>query len=227
MSIMEKIMTAVRGSARELGEAVVDSQSMRIFEQELYESKENLAAAKESLTEIMASKMATERKIEVGKKEISEHEGYAKTALEKGEEALALEIAGKISQLEGNLNQLNEDLSHYEKSIEVLKTQIGNAEKSLNTHERDLNIVKTRESVQKASVSVSHTLKENHLSADKAGETLEKIKEKQQHHADKVAAAEELANEATSADLEAKLKASGIKKDPNSAEAILARIKGE
>ncbi|MCW8877036.1 MAG: PspA/IM30 family protein [Kangiellaceae bacterium] len=226
MSIMQKIMTAVRGSARELGEAVVDSQSMRIFEQELFESKENLAAAKDSLTEIMASKMATERKIDSCKNEITEHESYAKKALEKGEESLALEIAGKVGGLEENLNQLKEDLSHYEKSIEVLKTQIANAEKSLTTHERDLNIVKTRESVQKASVSVSHTIKENNLSVDKAGETLEKIKEKQQHHADKVAAAEELAKEESSVDLDEKLKASGIKKDLNSAEAVLARIKG-
>ena len=35
MSVFKKIMTALRGGAREAGEAIVDANGIRIFEQEI------------------------------------------------------------------------------------------------------------------------------------------------------------------------------------------------
>ena len=35
MSILKKLFTAVRGGAREAGEAIVDANGIRIFEQEI------------------------------------------------------------------------------------------------------------------------------------------------------------------------------------------------
>ena len=57
MSIFKKLFTAVRGGATEVGEAIVDSQAIRILEQELRDSKTALNDAKTNLTAIMAEKM--------------------------------------------------------------------------------------------------------------------------------------------------------------------------
>ena len=42
MSIFKKIITAVRGGATEAGEAIVDANSTRIFEQEIRDSEKHI-----------------------------------------------------------------------------------------------------------------------------------------------------------------------------------------
>ena len=100
MSVLKKIMTAVRGGAREVGELIVDSNGTRIFEQEIKDAETHLRKAKQDLTDVMAKQMQAGRKVESLKNEITEHEGYVTQALEKSNEDLALEIAEKIAQLE-------------------------------------------------------------------------------------------------------------------------------
>ena len=100
MSVLKKIITAVRGGAREVGEFVVDANGTRIFEQEIKDAETHLRKAKQDLTDVMAKQMQAGRKVASIKNEISEHEGYAGQALDKNNEELALEIAEKIAQLE-------------------------------------------------------------------------------------------------------------------------------
>lgn len=225
MNIISKLLTAIRGGAREVGEAVVDTQSMRIFEQEIQDSKENLAEAKHGLTEIVAKKMSAERKLNDMKSQISENEGYVVKALEKNDETLALEIAEKIAKLEAKAGSLSGDLASYEKNVEVLKTQIQEAEKIIADHERELAMVKTRESVQQATKSVTQTISTNESAIGSARDSLERIKEKQQNEQDKLDAGIQLRKDMDGDDLDKKLKSSGIKTEKHSAESVLARLK--
>ena len=101
MSILKKIFTAVRGGAREVGEAIVDANAIRILEQEITDARNSLGKARENLTEVMAKEMQTKREISTLSQKITEHEDYASQAMEKGDEALAIEIAQKIVELEG------------------------------------------------------------------------------------------------------------------------------
>jgi len=227
MNIITKLLTAIRGGAREIGEAVVDTQSLRIFEQEIHDSKENLAQAKDGLTEIVAKKMAAERRLNEVKKEIAENEGYAVKALEQDNEALALEVAGKIAKLEAKAATEEADLKSYETNAEVLKSQIQEAEKIIADHERELAMVKTRDSVQQATKSVTQTITANESSIGSARESLERIKQKQQAEEDKLNAGIALKKEMEGDDLDKKLKESGIKQESNSAEAVLARLKAK
>ena len=105
MSVLKKIITAVRGGAREVGEFVVDANGTRIFEQEIKDAETHLRKAKQDLTDVMAKQMQAGRKVASTKNEISEHEDYAGQALEKNNEELALEIAEKIAQLEIDLGE--------------------------------------------------------------------------------------------------------------------------
>lgn len=227
MNILNKLLTAIRGSARELGEAVVDTQSMRIFEQEIEDSKASLAEAKEGLTEIVAKKMATERRLNETKANISENEGYALKALERNDEALALEVAEKIAKLESKEGTLTSELDSYDKNVELLKSQIQEAEKIIAEHERELAMVKTRESVHQATKSVTQTVTANESSIGSARESLERIKQKQQTEQDKLEAGIQLKKELDGDDLENKLKESGIKQEAHSAESVLARLKNK
>lgn len=227
MNIINKLLTAIKGGAREIGEAVVDTQSMRIFEQEIEDSKASLEEAKEGLTEIVAKKMATERKLAELKSEIEENEGYALKALEKSDEALALQVAEKIAKLESKRDETDAELNSYSKNVELLKAQIQEAEKIIAEHERELSMVKTRESVHQATKSVTQTVTANESSIGSARESLERIKQKQQAEQDKLEAGIALRKEMEGDDLDAKLKESGIKHEKHSAEDVLARLKSK
>ena len=63
MSIMNKLFTAVRGAFTEAGEAAVDSQAMRILDQEMKDAKKHLDEAKENLAKVMAEQMGVEREV--------------------------------------------------------------------------------------------------------------------------------------------------------------------
>ena len=227
MNVVKKILTSIRGGARELGEAVVDTQALRIFEQEIEDSKESLAEAKEGLTEIVANKMATERKLAELKSKIAENEDYAVKALEKSDEKLALEVAGKIAKLEASAEEVNAELDDYNQNVTILKSQIQEAEKIIAEHERELSMVKARESVQQATKSVTQTVTANDSSIGSARESLERIKKKQEGEQDKLNAGIQLRGELKGDDLDKKLKAAGIKKEMHSAEDVLARLKAK
>ena len=121
MSILKKLFTAVRGGAREAGQAIVDANGIRIFEQEIADAQNALQRAKKSLTEVMAKEMQTKRKISALDASIAEHEAYAGQALEKGNEPLALEIAEKISKSLANITLI---VSTFQKPNHALRFPI-------------------------------------------------------------------------------------------------------
>jgi phage shock protein A len=224
MNILMKLMTAIRGGAREAGEAIIDANAIRILEQEIVDAKNNLAKGRVSLTEVMAKEMQTKRQISSIQNNITEHEGFAKEALEKNNEQLALDIAGKISEFESALVEQEIILSGFSGHVSTLKSQIKQAEKTIAENERQLLMVKTTESVQKATMSVTDNISANNSSMSSARESLERIKKKQQDRVDQIAAGEALQQE-MSDDLSAKMKASGIGPQESSAASVLERLK--
>lgn len=227
MSIIRKIVTAIRGGARELGEAVVDSNSMRILEQEIADQENAIEKAKDSLTDVMADRAKTARTITSLEQKITEHEGFATQALEKSDEGLALEIAQKIAEFEQEKSELENILTNYDSGIESLKTQIKDAEKSIQEYKRELSLAKTTENVQKARASVNKNLSSNLSQASAARDTLKRIKERQQHTEDKIKATEQLNAETGDQALQKKLSDAGIDAQSNRANDILARLKAK
>lgn len=228
MSILSKIFTAVRGGAREAGEAIVDANAVRIFEQEIVDAKDHIKKAKDSLTTVMAEKMQSARKLDAIKNDVAENEGYATKALEKGEEALALEVAEKIAKLEANLAEEQQVHDNCAKHIEKLKEQIRSAERQISENERQLNMIKTTESVHKATSAISDSFASSGSKLVNAKESLERIKKRQQMREDKLVAAQELNTDNFETSLQDKLKEAGIKDDgSSSANAVLERLKAK
>ncbi|MCF2908742.1 MULTISPECIES: PspA/IM30 family protein [Pseudoalteromonas] len=226
MSILKKLFTAVRGGAREVGESIVDANGIRIFEQEIADAKNALAKAKKSLTEVMAKEMQTKRKLAALDESIAEHEEYAGQALQQGNEALAVEIAEKIGEFETEKEEHQQVLNGFTKHVILLKQQVKDAEKSIKENQRQLTMVKTTESVQKATMAVNSTLNTNESSMVNARQSLERIKQRQLDRQDQLAAAKELEAAESGADLKAKMAEAGIGTTQKSND-ILDRIKAK
>ena len=227
MGLLKKIFTAIRGGATEAGEAFVDANSIRILEQEIKDADGHITKAKQDLTTVIAKEMAASREIEETTGKISEYEGYAGDALNKGDEALALEIAEKIATLEANLEQQTEAKKSFSAHAERLRELVKKTERTLAEYKRQLTMVKTTDSVQKATSAISDSFSNSNSKIMSATESLERIKQKQREFDDKLKAAETLDNESTDTSLESKMKDAGIGPQTSSASSVLDRIKAK
>ena len=227
MSIFKKIMTAIRGGATEVGEAIVDSNATRIFEQEIRDAENHLTKAKRDLTGVMAQQMAASRELDRIKREVVEHEGYVAQALEKGDETLALAVAEKIAALESEQAAQQQALDSFQGNAERLKELVKKGERQIAEHKRQLSMVKTTESVQKATSAITDNFSSSSSKLLSAKDSLERIKAKQQKFDDQMKAAEVLESENADSSLEAKLKEAGIGKADASANSVLERLKAK
>ena len=225
MSIFKKLITAVRGGATEVGEAIVDTQAIRILEQELRDSKSALNDAKTNLTAIMAEKMGIDRKVkELGAK-IKEHEGYAMQALDKGDEGLATDVANKIAEFEHELTIQQGIHDGYASKVTTLKKLIRQTERNIQAMDREISVVKTTEKVQKANELASAKFSGSNSSLRSATDSLERIKQRQQKREDQASAALELESEENGGDLQDRLKNAGIVDSESSGMSVLERLK--
>jgi len=220
-------MTAIRGGASEAGEAIIDANATRIFEQEIRDAENHLTKAKRDLTGVMAEQMAAQREVERLQREVVEHEGYAGQALEKGDETLALAVAEKIANLESELATQQQALASFSGNANRLKELVKKSERQVAEHKRQLSMVKTTESVQKATSAITDNFSSSNSKLLSAKDSLERIKAKQQKFDDKMKAAEVLESEDSDTSLAAQLKAAGIGSQDNSANSVLERIKAK
>ena len=227
MSIFKKIITAVRGGASEAGEAIIDANSTRIFEQEIRDSEKHITIAKRDLTEVMAKQMQAARELAQIQASIKEHEGYAMQALNQGNEALAIEVAEKISELEISAADQQQANESFLTSSDRLKELIKKSERQLTEYKRQLTMVKTTESVQKATSAITDNFSASNSKLLNAKDSLERIKKKQAMFDDKLKAAEQLESETPDSSLQSKLQAAGIGAQKTSAQSVLDRLKNK
>ncbi|MBF0136637.1 MAG: PspA/IM30 family protein [Magnetococcus sp. DMHC-1] len=225
MGLFAKIVTAVRGGAREVGESIVDANSVRIFEQEIHDAENHLQQARRDLTQVMAKEMEANRESARLEKEITEHEGYVAQALAKGNETLALEVAQRIADLQVQLADQKKSGENFVAHAKRLKEMVLQTERSLVDLRRQLVMVKTTESVQKATQAITDNYASTTSRISTAKESLDRIRNRQQELDDRLKAGETLRMETTGEGLQERLKQAGIGANSGSAADILARIK--
>jgi len=227
MEFFKKLITAIRGGSREIGEAVLDSQGIRIYEQEIEDAKAAIKQAENDLTGVMAKEMQAGREIERLEKEAANYEKKALELLEKGEETLATEVAGKIAELEAELDIQKQAKARFADHVTNVKETIKQTHAKIREHEREIAMVKTTENVHKATRSISQHMDGGSSKMVAAKESLERIRQRQQDQADRMAATESLNNELSGATLEAKLKAAGVGDNEDRQKQVLARLKAK
>jgi phage shock protein A len=207
---LRKLWSALRGATNEGIEAVVDTQSIRILDQELREAKTELQACDVNLTKIMAKRKLAENKVQAIAADVDTYTNHAIAASEKGDDALALECAERVAELDAALEAEKGFLNSFESSEKMLKANIAKAKSNVRRMEQQIDQVKATESVQKAQVAVSSRHMGANSKVKTALDSLDRIKDKQKMRAAELEAAEEMASDDSGTGLDAKLKAAGL-----------------
>ena len=227
MSIWAKVATAIRGGVSEAGEAIVDNQVLRILDQEIRDAGNELSKSKEALTGIIAKRKLADKKTAGLKTSLTEYEGYAMEALDKGDEALATEIAEKLAGLETELMGEEGIAKSFADSEAQLRKSVSQTEANLKRLKQQVDTVKATEIVQKSQAAVAARHSGAGSSMRSALDSLERLKTKQAERAARFEAASEIAESTEEVSLDAKLKAAGIVGGGASGGDVLARLKAK
>lgn len=224
-SIWNKLFTALRGGANEVGEAIVDQQALRILDQEIRDADNALANAKRELVTIMGKqKLATERVAQYDAR-IADLESKAVAAMKAERNDLALEVAEAIATQTNERDVENKQATEFGGYVEKMRKDISKAEARIKSLRQQVDVAKARESVQKAQVSASIASGGANGKLETAVGTLNRLQAKQEQRAAEMDAQDELLEAATGNDLERKLQEAGIVPNAGSANAILERLR--
>lgn len=223
--IWRKLVDAVRGGANELGEAIADSQALRILDQEIRDADAELHRSKDALAEMLAHYKVALDRLAASDARVEEYEGYALKALKSDDEALAREVAAKIAAFEADRDDDRQRSEELAARIADLRKVIAQAEAHIKRLKQQVDTVRATATVQRAQATVAH----RHAGTDSrlrtALESLERIKRRQAERGARMEAAAEIAREDGDDALEAKLREAGIIAEPSGADAVLSRLK--
>lgn len=210
MSILKNILTAIRGGASEVGEAVIDANALRILGQEIRDAEDAIGKAKQSLTNLKASEIKLKRELNTIHKDISDYESKAMQALEANNETLAGEVADRIAELEADAAEKNAEHQNLSVQVNKINSMIRQREKTIQKNKRELEKIKTVEQLQKATSTMSTNFAATNASEHRVSKALERVKNKQTHWEDRMEAGEWMESTEQSDELDTKLKAAGI-----------------
>lgn len=225
MNMWSKLLTAVRGSVNDMGEAIVDTQAIRILDQEIRDADEELKKSREALAEIMAKQKVAEETLKKYDTKTAEYDNYGIKALQVGNEKLALEVAEKIAQLEAERETEQQQADQYAESVAKLRKAMAQAESNIKRLQQQVDIVKATESVQKAQITVARRYGGSKAKLQTALDSMERIKKRQTVTAARLEANEQLETELMDDKLKNKLKKAGIISGNADAEAVLNRLR--
>lgn len=225
MGFLNNVFKTIKGYGNEANDAFVDTQGIRIMEQEIRDAEENQRKANESLTNVMAEQKGIARKVNDLKASVTEYSEAIGKLLDSGDEELAMETAEKLAELETDLDSNQVILDSFNEQVKELKAIIKDSAKQMEALKREVSIIKSTEAAQKASEATAAQFSGTNSSLRSASASMERIKAKQQKRKDKMKSARELAKETSGGDLNAKLAAAGVIGNKSSAASILDRYK--
>lgn len=225
-SLWRKLLTALRGKGTEIGEAIVDKQALTILDQEIRDADASIRAAQNELASLMGKEKLAAKEISELQVTISDLEDKAQKSLKADREDLALEIAGRIGELENKLTLKRDAHGHLQAGITRMRADIEKAQTRINGLRTQVDMAKARETVQKAQVSASLSSGQANGKLETAVATLNRLQRRQDEREATLNAHEELAAQASGSDLDQRLREANIIADANSAESVLARLKG-
>ncbi len=223
MNIWSHLVSALKGEAGETGEAYSEMQTLKLLDNEIRNSDQWLSKSKDALAELMAKQKLSEKSLAAIKEKIAEMENYARQALEKDNEALALEVVESIIPLEAEQQTESNIQSEYADAIGTLQRQIHQAELDLKQLKQQVTTIKATASVQRAQASI---VGRSSVSTT-AQQALQKMKAQQTEKAAELDARKELTDADRKNELLEKLKDAGIDTTSNQAKSILDRIKAK
>ena len=224
MNIWSKMITALKGGINELGENVIDEQALRILDQEIRDASEGLNQTKGALASLIAQQKVAEEHAADVREEIKTCEGYVIAALDKGDEALALEVSERVAQLENQKDQHNKHIRSLREQADTLRTTINAADEQLRKLKQQTETIKATEALQRAQQVIAQRHSSQNPKLRTALDSLERIKQQQNQQAAEIQAHIEVDKALREDDLEHRLKEAGITSEAT-AKKVLERIK--
>ena len=224
MRIIAKLFTLLRGKSHEAGQAVVDANAMTILDQEMRDADKNLATSRSELTKIMGRSNLLQVEIETRAIKINEYSTTIQKLLEKGDQALAVEVAEKVAELEAQQATATTQKQVIDKTIANLKTTIKTTETRIRSMRSQIDQVKATAAVQKAQLAITANVNNSNGGVSSALQSLERLKERQAEAGARIAAGQELEELGTDADLQRRLEQAGVSHGSTNAADVLARF---
>lgn len=224
MSAWGKIFTAIRGGANEAAEAIADSQSMRILDQEIRDAEQSLRQARSDLAGIMASNKSLMRRIEENRAKETKDTESARAAIGAGRTDLAQGLAQRIANIRGELQRDQSELDQLLPRQQQMLRAIQDTEARITQMKREVENVKANEALLKAQSALAHSQSGINTRLGNAVDSLERIKKRQEATAGRIAAGAELAALEDGSDLDRQLREAGIGGSSQSADDILAQL---
>ncbi len=224
-ALWRRLVTAVRGGVNELGEAIAESQALRILDQEIRDNDAELHRVRAMLAETMARCKVAQERLAAANARLEEYEGYALKALKSGEDALVREVAVKISLLEIERDGHAGHEREYAAGIAHLRKVAAQLEATINRLKQQVDTVRATENVQRAQTAVANRREGSDVRVRTALDSLERIKRRQAERGAQLEAAETMSEDTGDDALDAKLRRAGIIADEDRTEAVLSRLK--
>lgn len=226
MNKLRKLFTAFLGGCNETVDAAIDSQGIRILNQEIRESESAIREAENELVTIVGKRKLSEKNISALDEKIEEMEQNARNAHEKGSTELAMECAQEVAKLIQQRDSEKEVFTAFSNAEKKNRDIVSQARETVKKLKQQADLVKATESVQKAQAATHTSVVGASSKTSTALDSLERIKKRQDEDAAKFEAQAEISAEATGSGLEARLAEAGIG-GTNSAEDELSRILGK
>lgn len=227
MKFLRDIVTAVRGGVNEVGESIVDSQALRILEQEIRDAEEAIQNAKVSLSQLKAKEIGLAKKVHEMDTDINDYTAKAKAALAKENRELATKVAERIADLRTSKQEYVEQQSQLTTQVDKIYDVIKKREKQIERNRIELQKAKTYEDLQKTQKVVAAAMPTNDSGAKRVQRAMDRVKQRQAETENKMSADQWLADLEAGSDLDGELAAAGIGETKSSADDILAELEGK
>ena len=140
MSIWSKLSALFRGAAHDGAQTVVDANALRILDQEIRDADNAQGKARDELAKLVARRRALETEVAQLTDQSRKYESSARAAMNKGDQALALEVAQRIADLEKDAGQKSTQMNELRAAEEKLRTVIAQTYTKVEALRREIEM---------------------------------------------------------------------------------------
>ena len=224
MSLYQKLKLLVRASAEEPARKLVEMNDLKIFEQEIIDVERAIKSAKLHLAHVKAETKSLINSIDELKSKAGLREQQTLQAMDK-DESLALELASLIAEDEIIIQEQQQQLSHLHKLETKLTSDLKTAVRSIQSHQRQVHILKANQYSLKAVNGISLKTQSLNGTLRELNDSLGSIKQRQLRASYLDEAEGELEETLSGNNLDQRLASSGISTGKHDANAVLDRLK--
>lgn len=224
MSLYQKLKLLVRATAEDPARKLVEMNDIKIFEQEMADVERALKAAKLYLAHVKAESKSLVHSIDELSEKTKLREQQALQALEK-DETLAQELAALIAEDELLIQDQQKQLARLNKQEIKLSHDLKNAALSIQSHQRQVQILKVSQYGLKGGQYVSHNTQSLNGALRDLNDSLDSIKNRQRKASYLEEAEGEVLANLSGENLDKRLASSGIPTGKHDANVVLERLK--